>query len=198
MLAVVCVVGLISTLAISDLSKASHKAKRIDCVSNQKQILFAFKEWSSAHSNIFPFMFSTNLSGSKEYIGAGVSYLHFLSISNEIGNSRVLICPADDRKSVSNWNQLSNAHLSYFLNIDASEMNPQSILLGDRNLTNLQPAGKGLWQLSTNPPTQWTDEMHRGCGSVALADGSVQQANSNGLFRQIQADTNTLRRIELP
>jgi len=69
-------------------------------------------------------------------------------------------------------------------------------LSGDRNLATggvgLKP---GLFVLSTNTPLVWTKSIHRSCGYVGLADGSVQffdQAQLAAAVRAQSADTNRL------
>ena len=70
--------------------------------------------------------------------------------------------------------------------LDASESNPNSILLLDRNLVtnswNLR--GKVLLAFPTRPPA-WDGSQHKLRGNLALSDGSVQQVTLAGLSNQV-------------
>ncbi len=80
----------------------------------------------------------------------------------------------------SNW-IIGNSNISYFVGVDATETNVQSILSGDYNLTNGSPVRNGILTLTTNEPLGWTVEIHKNVGDLLMADGSVQQASTAGL-----------------
>jgi len=89
---------------------------------------------------------------------------------------------------------------SYFLGTTATEEQPQSILGGDRNLTNgsteAQLAGKHI--IFANPDANgaiavaalnkigYTSSIHQNAGNILLGDGSVQQVSSGRVRDQIR------------
>jgi prepilin-type processing-associated H-X9-DG protein len=107
----------------------------------------------------------------------------------------------------------NNFKLSYFLGVNALDApNPQMLLAGDRNIWGdhyggtTQPAWNGngygninstQYYMGTNWPAgsawpQWSPtKMHQSRGNVLLADGSVQQLNSQRLRQLIAINGDT-------
>ena len=95
-------------------------------------------------------------------------------------------CPADSSHiAATNFSTgFSDANISYFVNPDAAEAYPQMILDGDDNLlVDSKPVQPGILNLRANQTIAWTKDRHRGVGNLGMADGSVQQATSEG-FQQ--------------
>ena len=115
-------------------------------------------------------------------------------MSNELGNPRALVCPADRRRlPASSFRTLTTKNISYFYKPDAREQNPQDIMLGDDNLTVRGVRVKsGLLTFTNVVPFGWTADRHRGCGNLGLADGSVQSATVSGLAAFLRNYTNDL------
>ena len=65
--------------------------------------------------------------------------------------------------------------------LDADESRPQTILSGDRNITNGLPRSSGILSLEPDRPAGWTAEIHIEQGNIGLADGSVQQVTESQL-----------------
>lgn len=130
----------------------------------------------------------------------GQAYRVFQSMSNEVNAPKVLFCPADSKKQpATNFFNLNNGNISYFIGLDASETNPQSVLLGDDNLVvNRTPVRSGLLNLLPNDVVEWSPKRHQGGGNVALTDGSVQQDSNMGL-KVLRAETNSvMNRLVIP
>jgi len=101
-----------------------------------------------------------------------------------LSTPKVLFCPAESERNrfvATNFEQLNNSNLSFFVGVDATETNALSILYGDHNLTNGTAAKNGLLKLTAGQRIGWTKEMHNQAGNICLADGSVQQINNTGL-----------------
>ena|SRR5947209_8466079 len=176
----------------------SHKGTRIRCVSNLKQIGLAFRMWSNDHAEKFPMAVSTNGGGSLEEIGAGPLH-HFLAISNELNSPKILACPSDKKRPrVSEFTRLTGKNVSYFVGLDASETQLQSILSGDRNISTKDRAISGILSLASNSPVCWTKENHDGAGDFGLGDGSAEQASTTNLQTQIGRSAYFPVRLELP
>jgi Tfp pilus assembly protein PilE len=186
-LAVVISVALIlAALVWSALNNAKHKADRIQCTNNLKQIGLSFRIFATDHSDLFPTQQMTNQSGAPAFLSSGDTYRYFLSMSNEFGTPDVLHCPVDrSRTTAKNWAALRNENLSYFVSLDAKETEPQMMLSGDSNLTtNDVPVKPGLLYLTPNMNLGWTAERHIGNGNTVLGDGSVLHSSSIRLLEQ--------------
>jgi prepilin-type processing-associated H-X9-DG protein len=101
--------------------------------------------------------------------------------------------------AATNFKDLSNANISYFLSLDAVERYPQMILDGDDNLAvdgvRVKPGILNLWP---NSSIAWTKERHRFNGNIGLADGSVVQVTIAGLNRAIADITNGVPTNNVP
>lgn len=196
-LVVLMILILLAAIILPSLAKAKG-GSRINCINNVKQIGLSFRVWSGDNNDKFPMQVSTNLGGSMELTLAGDVTATFRAMSNELSTSRVLICPGDKSRLFNNsFAELKRESVSYFIGVDCNPSNPQSLLTGDRNVTNGTKLLNGLLELSTNNPPGWTDEIHQKKGNIGCADGSVQQLTSPDLQTAI-AQTGVTNRIVLP
>jgi len=168
----------------------------------------------------------------------------FMVMSNELSTPKVTYCPSDSYQPIAptvfnyvigtapvNYNPCTaptataaastisaGGACSYFVNGDATESDPQMIIIGDRNIgngtaTKDTPASFALVASTTSPQkasqssektmdsgawaanaTQlsWSQgEMHQKTGNILLTDGSAQQTTVSGLHTQMQNSTNT-------
>jgi len=113
-----------------------------------------------------------------------------------------------------------NSKISYFINGDATEANPQDIMTGDDNIGNNSATtasstaayrfgqtsaantsvtaatgatcvGITTLAFSGNPWWSWTaNDFHQKAGNLGLADGSVQGATISGLHQYLSNSTN--------
>src|SRR5207247_2313916 len=111
---------------------------RLSCVLQLKQIGSKFNEYALANGGHYPMTVSTNMGGTLEYVdNAAAMFRHFeVALSND-SSPRYLICPQDSRQSAKNWSSLDNHNISYFLMLDASNPGSEQVLIGDRNIANL-------------------------------------------------------------
>ena len=194
-LVIVAVLTVMAVVVLIGIPQAKRKSQRIDCAENLKRIGLNFRLWSTTQSDYYPMAVSTNKSGTLEV--SGDVWRNFLALSNEIGTTKHLVCPADkERVAATSWSTLRNANISYFIGLEALEMEPQSLLSGDSNLeVDGKPAGSGILNLRTNSVVGWTEARHNRNGNVVLGDGSVQQLTSKrlrGLLDTTGAATNRL------
>ena len=182
------------------LARARAKAQRIGCVCNLKQIGLSFKLWAGDHSDNYPTPVAMTNGGTMELAASGSVFPHFQVLSNELNTPRVLLCPADkSRTPATNFVHLSNAHISYFIGLDAGESNPQMFLAGDSNLEiDGRPVPSGILNLWTNSAIGWTAERHVRCGNVVLGDGSTQQYSSPKLREQLANTGVATNRLAIP
>jgi prepilin-type N-terminal cleavage/methylation domain-containing protein/prepilin-type processing-associated H-X9-DG protein len=190
LLVVMAIIGILVSLLLPQLAQAKARARRIQCVSDLRQVGVAFHIFLHDHESLFPFQLSTNAGGTAEFTRPGPRggggppglFRHFQVLSNELGTVKVLICPADTERVVAeNFAALENGNVSYFVGTNAAYARPGSILAGDRNLTNSAAGLRSVIRLGKGATVSWTGELHRFKGNLLFADGRVEELNSLNL-----------------
>ena len=189
-----------------------ERAPRIQCVNNLKQVGIAFRIWAGDHNDNFPMQLTAADGGTREFVGGPETFRHFEVMSNELNTPKLLFCP-DDTETTRTMATIfgettskapnfipftGNSNLSYFVGVDAVNVNPQMLLSGDRNLTNGTAIVGGLLTLTTNHVSGWTTAMHNLIGNVGLADGSVQGFTSSALQSAVANSGIETNRLAMP
>ncbi len=200
---VIELIFLIGTLAVvaALAMPRSHgcKARRISCMSNIKQVGLAFRMWSNDHGDKFPAELTAATGGTKEVALLGLPLASFMIISNELINPVPLYCPEDKKRSRAiHFAQLSTKNISYFLGLDASEVNPGSILSGDRNLCINGPPAYRLVQTRNSSAITWGANIHKCQGNIGLADGSAHQTTDVLLQKALLSSGVVTNRFAIP
>jgi len=186
-------------------SLAKTRAARVKCVGHNVMIGLSFRVWANDHDDKYPYFSPTNYSSpptftNPVYKNESDAWLYFVTMSNEVGSAKPLICPGD-RERLNNMcvdfssNSVppnfglqfqQNRGVSYFINLEADERTPQVLLTGDRDIqTNAWTVrGRVLFPDPSRPPT-WLNRHHRGGGNASLSDGSVQQMTDAALSHAI-------------
>jgi prepilin-type N-terminal cleavage/methylation domain-containing protein/prepilin-type processing-associated H-X9-DG protein len=189
-LVVIAIIGILASLLLPAVSQAKAKAKRIQCVANLKQVGLAFHLFLHDHEGRLPMQVSTNFGGSLEYIQASQTagdefyyqYHHFQALANELQAPKLLVCPADNARFVAvNFPSLQDSNVSYFVSANAEYSRPNSLLAGDRNITNAAVGARTIISLASGARVNWTSELHVFKGNVLYADGRVEELNNMGL-----------------
>jgi prepilin-type processing-associated H-X9-DG protein len=200
LLVVVAVIAILAAMLLPALAKAKTKATQINCVNNLKQCGLAFRIWEGDNGDKMPMDVPVAKGGTKECDTGAETFRHFQVMSNELSTPKILACPADTRTAADNFTRLKNQNVSYFVGLEANDMNPQMFLDGDRNITGESEPQNGILKFVPGGPASWTTAIHNNQGNVGLADGSVQQYTTAALRNALKnsgAPTNTWR-ISLP
>ena len=201
-LLIVIVVVSFLTIILLPAFAVSHRPRRslrINCVCNLKQVGLAFRMWSDDNNNLYPMRALTNQAGGLLFADETNGFRYFQVMSNELSTPKVVVCPADSRIAATNFTtDFSGLHLSYFVGLSADELHPNTLLSGDRNVTNGQKPMHGILEVQNNQNIGWTSELHNGFGNVGLGDGSVQQFTPNGLTAFVRNSGIATNRILLP
>jgi hypothetical protein len=137
LLAAVFTVVFLTLYLTKDSWSPKVRTKKSDCLTNMKQIGLCFKLWAVDNNGQFPFHHGTNTGGTLEFClmdGSGFdrnSFMHFKVMSNELGTTRILVCPEDhNRKFATNFSDLQAANVTYLLRTgpNVNETNETEIL----------------------------------------------------------------------
>lgn len=202
LLAMILIVLLMIFALIPGIKKAQRLKIREACRDNLKMVGLGYRTWSSDSSDGYPQHFEVARGGSRELLASGKLYLHFQSMSNELGSPKILVCPGDkDRLLSASFATGGNSNISYFASLDAKDTSPQMFLSGDRNFAfNGKAIGSSSLLLKTNAPMplSWTKSIHNGCGNIGLADGSVQTYQNQDLIMAVQGQGEATNRLVFP
>ncbi|HUS35573.1 MAG TPA: type II secretion system protein [Verrucomicrobiae bacterium] len=188
LLVVIAIIAILAGMLLPALAASKAKAKRINCVNNWKQTALAFRSWGVDNKDKLPWNLSFTNGGSMNSFDWTD---HFRVASNELASPKILVCPADkEKKPGTNWVNLNgDDNVSCFVGILSSEERPETILLGDRNVTGGDGGLDPSWNrfMGSSIDAAWDKTLHVLQGNIALADGSVQQVKTLGLRAQISA-----------
>ena|SRR2546425_3042206 len=216
LLVVIAIIAILAGLLLPALARAKAKAKRIQCVNQEKQMGIAFFMWATDHDDKFPWKWPiaeggtlASLSGTTPPVAFGTASAftaqvtpavvdwidNFRVCSNEMVTPKILVCPADDEKVVvEKWAFASGDTASYFYSPQGDKTKPETIVIGDRNIDGGQSLYDPSWSiyLGSSIDISCSQKLHSRNSNFLLGDGSVQQWSSAPLKEQISIILNTV------
>ena len=79
------------------------------------------------------------------------------------------------------WPLFDNSHLSFFVGVDSKPSYPNSLLAGDRNISQDSVQRSNLLETIYTPTLGWTTNLHLGKGNVLFSSGQVSFLDTPGL-----------------
>ncbi len=224
LLVVIAIIAILAAMLLPALAAAKKKAQKISCVNNLKQVGLSFRLWEGDNGDKYPMAVTVANGGVSDIIdnAGGVEtgthkaanlYQVFMVMSNQLSTPKVIFCPSDGlanhTQTTTNFGAIGNNNVSYFVNGDAVESDPQMVMSGDDNIgsgstssstisSTAQRNITGVLQTSTMatattaPSWGWSVDLHNGSGNIQLSDGSVQSVTINGLKTALVSGTNTV------
>jgi hypothetical protein len=198
LVALLCVIAVVSVLFLPMLAQAKRKASRVACINNLKDIGLVHRIFATDNNDLFVFQIPIANGGTMEFTNNIVP--HFQALSNELSTPKILICPERNPRTIpaTSFAVFAPSNTDYFIGLLASQTNSASILAGETSFTiNGAPHGHGLLRLSTNTIVSYPANLHadKRPPSLVLADGSAIYLNSatwRERFTAAGAETNLL------
>ena len=188
---VIAIIALLAGLYLPALHKAKAKGNQIRCLSNLRQLGLAFRMFADDNNSQYPMQVARAAGGTKEFVEQGETWQHFLLLSNYLSTPKLLVCPADRQAVITNWTQMTNTSISYFVGVDAKYGNSTHFLSGDRNIAiSTDDDGKVVW-LNKGEQVSWTQELHNGSGNILFADNHIEMLNNKELRLATARSTGT-------
>jgi len=185
LLVVIAVIAILASLLLPVLERGKSRAKRIQCVGNQRQIGLASLLFANDHGGRFPTRVSTNEGGSLEFVMAAYqmpsncyfAFQLFRPLAGLLISPKLLVCPAVLKCwPATNFNQFNNnSNLTYDIGLNADPGIPGGILTADVGLPGdckfpdtliIQVPEKKV------PHPSWGDVR----GNILFSDGHVEQS----------------------
>jgi prepilin-type N-terminal cleavage/methylation domain-containing protein len=207
LLVVIAIIAILAGLLLPSLARAKEKAKQIQCVSQLRQVGLAMRAFANEHRDKFPCHVNPKEGGALTRPNA---WEHSLTLSNDLVSPLLLVCPSDrERKPAADFSTKpsgfayatnQNKALSYFVGTHAYFDQSQTLVAGDRHITNgigrIESCRPAQLQYGATPfdparlsGVKWTANLHGYRGNICLADGRVIQPSPKTLQQHVARGT---------
>jgi prepilin-type N-terminal cleavage/methylation domain-containing protein len=187
LLVVIAIIAILAALLLPALTRAQARARRVQCLSNLRQISIALHVFVTDHDR-FPWRLAVAEGGSSTCTNV---YPTFQALARELVTPQLLACPSDTRRPAADFATLRDANISYFIGIDSREDRFGMLLAGDRNLEGGRPnqdcpvasVKRFAIAIARRDITNlwWTAKIHQHAGNVSIGDASAHQAGQKGV-----------------
>ena len=203
LLACLAACALLLAIITPALATSRSRSDRVACFSNLRQIATAFRQFGLDNDDAMPWRQQAGPRGNYAEPRKHELWFQYWWLRDAIGSPKLLMDPGDTRANAriaTNWDldlngglqSYGNNAVSYVLGLDSSTDVPRSMLVADRNIAHSGYGGcsSRLFNAARVSSTgqwaaRWFDDVHGVVGNVALADGSVDSVDSEGLRRVI-------------
>ncbi len=203
---------LLLVVGLSRLWDAKRNSGRnpLLCQQNLKQIGAALFEFTADHGDRYPWEVPGAEGGSRESLAGGQAAPHFRSLTNNIRNARVFLCPMDPvRHRGGTLATLDDSSISYFINSSATAGRKNQILAGDRTLSPTDDTTTGELEVYGQSKLYWSlpvpDEAGHTIvdtgertGNLLFNSGSLMETTTPQLQRIIRSLGTSTNRFILP
>lgn len=198
LLVVLGVVAVLALLALPALANGKAGSQRAVCANNLARIGRAQATWGSERGDLLPWQVLSDFGGTRNH-PSGLNnniWFQFAWVSNELATPRILACPSDRLAKVADKFGLQtngllhpgnqNNSISYTLSHPYPEYG-RLVLSSDRNAGFDGGLGGGCFSGMTvytsihGSNSFWMDFIHVKSGNLLFNDGSVEQADNDGL-----------------
>jgi len=187
LLVVIGMLGILAALLLPALKSVKARSKTVACISQLRQIGVASLAFAEENNQRLP---AATMPNTNRFLSP------LQAAARELGSLKLFLCPADaERTAGTNLTLLNRTNTSYFVSYSARVDQPQSVVIGDRNITKIiatraVPPGiparlTGAMRLFRTNTFGWWRDMHQGRGNLLLADGSARETAAQKLNAQI-------------
>ncbi|PAW90480.1 MAG: hypothetical protein B9S33_01680 [Pedosphaera sp. Tous-C6FEB] len=179
------IIAILISLLMPAIMKAKSKGFQTFCSNNLKGVGLGLISYAESNDGRFPQQVPAQQGGcapmaASTFLPGGMvarDIRPFIIASNNLGNTKILICPRDRELRVpASFAQVRSTNVSYFTAVRPRRNNHNTILSGDNNITWLPSGGSPF---GFRP--YWSTNRHDDNGNLVFSDGRVEGVHKEKL-----------------